>query len=254
MSLSGAANNHRFYDLVTEALKSRKLFALQVDPDKHTAASLELVARAAERNRVDFILVGGSLVFRPIEEAIRILKQHTGIPVILFPGNILQISSLADGILLLCLISGRNPEYLIGNHVIAAPLLRQSGLEIIPTSYILIENGRSTSVEYISNTRPIPADKTDLAIATSMAGEMLGHRLIYLEAGSGALTPVSTGLIREVRENINIPLIVGGGINTASKIDELYRAGADIIVVGTAVEDEPSMLDILCDAASRYTT
>jgi putative glycerol-1-phosphate prenyltransferase len=251
--LSGAANNHGFYHLVTEILKTRKLFALQVDPDKHTPASLEQVARAAERNHVDFILTGGSLVFRPIEEAIRILKQHTAIPVILFPGNILQISPLADGILLLCLISGRNPEYLIGNHVIAAPLLRQSGLEIIPTSYILIENGRSTSVEYISNTRPIPADKTDLVVATAMAGEMLGHRLLYLEAGSGALMPVSTGLISEVRKNIDIPLIVGGGINNADKINNLYRAGADIIVVGTAVEDKPSSLDTLCHAAARHT-
>ena len=252
--MSGAANNHRFYDLLTGSLKTRKLFALQVDPDKHTPASLEQVAKAAERNRVDFILAGGSLVFKPIEEAIKILRQHTGIPLILFPGNILQISTLADGILLLCLISGRNPEYLIGNHVIAAPFLRQSRLEIIPTSYILIENGRSTSVEYISNTRPIPADKIDLAIATAMAGEMLGHRLIYLEAGSGAMTPVSTGLITEVRKNISIPLIVGGGINTAGKIDNLYRAGADVIVVGTAVEDEPSTLDTLCDAAAKYTT
>jgi len=251
--LFGAANKHRFYDLITEALKTRKLFALQVDPDKHTAASLEQVARAADRNRVDFILVGGSLVFKPIEESIRILRANAGIPLLLFPGNILQISPLADGILLLCLISGRNPEYLIGNHVIAAPLLRQSRLEIIPTSYILIENGRSTSVEYISNTRPIPADKIDLAIATAMAGEMLGHRLIYLEAGSGAMTPVSTGLISEVRKNISIPLIVGGGINTAGKIDNLYRAGADIIVVGTAVEDKPSALDILCEAAAKFT-
>jgi putative glycerol-1-phosphate prenyltransferase len=252
--LSGVANNNGFYQQVTDDLKTRKLFALQVDPDKHTPASLEQVARSAECNRVDFILAGGSLVFKPIEETITILRQHTRIPLILFPGNILQISPLADGILLLCLISGRNPEYLIGNHVIAAPLLRQSGLEIIPTSYILIENGRSTSVEYISNTRPIPADKVDLAIATAMAGEMLGHRMIYLEAGSGAMTPVSTRLISEVRKNINIPLIVGGGINTPDKIENLYRAGADVIVVGTAVEDEPSMLDTLCDAAARYTT
>ena len=240
------------YQSIIEKLKKGKLFALQVDPDKHTPDSLTNIARSAERNSVDFILAGGSMVFKPIQPSIQILKENTDIPVIIFPGNILQISDQADGILLLCLISGRNPEYLIGNHVIAAPLLRQSGLEIIPTSYILIENGRSTSVEYISNTRPIPADKTDLATATAMAGEMLGHRLIYLEAGSGALEPVNTKLIQEVRGNINIPLIVGGGISQASQVDKLYQAGTDMIVVGSAVEAEPSSLDILCEAAARY--
>ena len=240
------------YDRIASSLQNRKIFALQVDPDKHDTASLEEVAEAANRNCVDFILIGGSLVFRPIDQAVKTLKANSDIPVLLFPGNILQISEYADGILLLCLISGRNPEYLIGNHVIAAPLLKQSGLEIIPTSYILIENGRSTSVEYISNTKPIPADKTDLATATAMAGEMLGHRLIYLEAGSGAKEPVNTKLIAEVKNNIGIPLIVGGGINSVEKIHELYRAGTDMIVVGTAIEKDASNLDKLCEAASKY--
>jgi phosphoglycerol geranylgeranyltransferase len=240
------------YRSIISTLKKRKLFALQVDPDKHTPDSLKQLAAAAERNSVDFILAGGSMVFKPVQHSIRILKEHTGIPIILFPGNILQISDQADGILLLCLISGRNPEYLIGNHVIAAPLLRESGLEIIPTSYILIENGRSTSVEYISNTKPIPADKIDLATATAMAGEMLGHRLIYLEAGSGALEPVNTKLIKAVRDNINIPLIVGGGISRTEQVEELYRAGTDMIVVGSAIEIEPSSLDRLCEAAAKY--
>ncbi len=240
------------YQSIIEKLKKGKLFAIQVDPDKHTAASLTKIARAAERNSVDFILAGGSMVFKPVQQSISVLKQECDIPIILFPGNILQITDQADGILLLCLISGRNPEYLIGNHVIAAPLLRQSGLEIIPTSYILIENGRSTSVEYISNTKPIPADKIDLAAATAMAGEMLGHRLIYLEAGSGALEHVNTRLIKEVRGNINIPLIVGGGITQASQVDKLYQAGTDMIVVGSAVEIEPGNLDTLCQAAARY--
>lgn len=240
------------YEIIIEKLKKSKLFALQVDPDKHDPSSLEAVAAAAQRNRVDYILAGGSLVFSPVEKTINILKQHTSIPVLLFPGNILQISNLADGILLLCLISGRNPEYLIGNHVIAAPLLKESGLEIIPTSYVLIENGRSTSVEYISNTKPIPADKTDLARATAMAGEMLGHRLIYLEAGSGALEPVSPGLIEAVRKSIGIPLIVGGGICKPEHVTSLYRAGADMIVVGNAVEKETEILDDLCRAAAPF--
>ena len=240
------------YKDIIQRLKTRKLFALQVDPDKHDASSLQEIAEAAERNRVDFILVGGSLVFSPVEETIGTLRQHTSIPVLLFPGNILQISRLADGILLLCLISGRNPEYLIGNHVIAAPLLKESGLEIIPTSYILVENGRSTSVEYISNTKPIPADKTDLARATAMAGEMLGHRLIYLEAGSGALGPVKPGLIEAVRNSIGIPLIAGGGICKPGHVSDLYRAGADMIVVGSAVENGSGILDSLCRAAAPF--
>jgi phosphoglycerol geranylgeranyltransferase len=167
---------------------------------------------------------------------VALLKEHSAVPVILFPGNVLQISPRADGILLLSLISGRNPEFLIGNHVIAAPILRKTNLEIIPTGYILIENGRTTSVEYMSNTKPIPADKIDLAVATAMAGEMLGHKLIYLEAGSGARDQVNARMIREVRSQISIPLVVGGGIENGEQIRDAYRAGADIIVVGSAIE------------------
>jgi len=238
-----------FYQHISESLKKRRLFSLQVDPDKHNSESLVTIARYANSYAIDFLLVGGSLVSTPIDETIRILKSETDLPVIIFPGNILQISNLADGILLLCLISGRNPEYLIGNHVVAAPLLKQSGLEIIPTGYILIENGRSTSVEYISNTKPIPADKTDLAVATAMAGEMLGHRLLYLEAGSGAIEPVKTNLIAEVKKNIQIPLIVGGGIQQPEQIRKIYLAGADIIVVGTALENNADKIPVLADAA-----
>ena len=171
-----------------------------------------------------------------------VLKQKSKIPIILFPGNVLQITPRADAILLLSLISGRNPEYLIGNHVIAAPILKKTDLEIIPTAYILIENGRTTSVEYMSNTKPIPADKVDLTVATAMAGEMLGHKLVYLEAGSGALETVNTEMIREVRKQINIPLIVGGGIHTPEQISNIYRAGADMVVVGTAIEKDPATL------------
>ena len=240
------------YEVIRDTVKKRKMFALQVDPDKHDRVSLGRLGRAADRHPVDFILVGGSLVASPIHETVEILKQETTRPVILFPGNILQISGNADAIFLLCLISGRNPEYLIGNHVIAAPLLKKSGLEIIPTGYILVENGRLTSVEYISNTKPIPADKVDLAVATALAGEMLGHRLLYLEAGSGALEPVKTNLVSEVKRNISIPLIVGGGIQTPAQAKALYEAGADIIVVGTAFENDEKQLKILSEAAADY--
>lgn len=221
------------------------MFAILVDPDKHDRASIVRIGKLAGNNAVDFILVGGSLVSMSVDETVELLKDSTQLPVILFPGNVLQISLKADGILLLSLISGRNPEFLIGNHVIAAPVLRKSDMEIIPTGYILIENGRTTSVEYMSNTRPIPGDKVDLAVATAMAGEMLGHKLIYLEAGSGAKENVNAGMISEVRSRISIPLVVGGGINTPEQIRETYSAGADIIVVGSATEHDPRHLENL---------
>jgi len=225
------------YTDILSKLKTRKLFSILVDPDKHDEESLRQLASLANDRVVDFILVGGSLVLGSVDETVHILKGKTNLPIVLFPGNVLQISPNADGILFLSLISGRNPEFLIGNHVIAAPVLKKIDLEIIPTGYILIENGRTTAVEYISNTKPIPADKIDLVVATAMAGEMLGHKIIYLEAGSGALEPVNTSMIREVKKSIGIPLIVGGGIHTAEQVRQIYDAGADIIVVGSVVEE-----------------
>jgi putative glycerol-1-phosphate prenyltransferase len=225
------------YTDILSKLKTRKLFSILVDPDKHDEESLKQLAGLTNDRVVDFILVGGSLVLGSVDETVHALKGKTNLPIVLFPGNVLQISPNADGILLLSLISGRNPEFLIGNHVIAAPVLKKIDLEIIPTGYILIENGRTTAVEYMSNTKPIPADKIDLVVATAMAGEMLGHKMIYLEAGSGALEPVNTSMIREVKKSTGIPLIVGGGIHTAEQVRQIYDAGADIIVVGSVVEE-----------------
>ena len=239
------------YPEIIEKLKSGKMFAVLVDPDKHDGESLNYIGRSAQNGVVDFILVGGSLVSGSVDEAVSILKDKTDLPLILFPGNVLQISPRANGILLLSLISGRNPEFLIGNHVIAAPLLSKTDLEIIPTGYILIENGRTTSVEYMSNTKPIPADKIDLAVATAIAGEMLGHKLIYLEAGSGAKESVNSRMISEVRSSIKIPLIVGGGIHTPEQIRETYMAGADIIVVGSAIEKGIETSDILLSEVDK---
>ena len=230
------------YAHIVEHARKQKLFALLVDPDKHDRNSLSWIGQNADPEIVDFILVGGSLVSGSVDETVNILKRNTEIPIILFPGNVLQITPKADAILLLSLISGRNPEYLIGNHVIAAPILKKTDLEIIPTAYILIETGRSTSVEYMSNTRPIPADKTEITVATAMAGEMLGHKLVYLEAGSGALETVNENMITEVSNHIGIPLIVGGGIHSAEQIRNIYKAGANMIVVGTAIEKNPAVL------------
>jgi putative glycerol-1-phosphate prenyltransferase len=240
------------YSGILEELKTKKLFAFLVDPDKHDEASLNKLAGMADRETVDFFLVGGSLVSGSVDETVHTLKSHTDLPVLLFPGNVLQISPHADGILLLSLISGRNPEFLIGNHVIAAPVLKKTRLEIIPTGYILIENGRTTSVEYVSNTKPIPADKIELTVATAMAGEMLGHKLLYLEAGSGALEPVNSSMIREVKNNTEIPLIVGGGIHTAAQISQIYEAGADIIVIGSVIENDYHGVKALLESVRQF--
>jgi putative glycerol-1-phosphate prenyltransferase len=231
-----------------KALSDKKLkqLAVLVDPDKTNKEDLIALIHLINLNKIDFVLVGGSLMTGTfLAETIHILKNNSDIPVLLFPGNSLQISSAADGILLLSLISGRNPELLIGNHVVAAPMLKNSGLEIVSTGYMLIESGRLTSVVYMSNTTPIPSDKVDIALCTAMAGEMLGMKLIYMDAGSGASKPVPARVISHVKDNIRIPLIVGGGIRCASSARNAWDAGADIIVVGNALEKSPYFLDDL---------
>lgn len=213
-----------------------KKFALLIDPEKLQLQSLIATVCEANEVSVDLILVGGSLISSKLDSAIEVIKQYTKIPVILFPGSLMQLSNKADALLLLSLVSGRNPEYLIGNHVLAAPYIKQSNLEVISTGYILIDGGTVTSVEYISNTRAIPSQKTDLVVATAVASELLGHKLIYLEAGSGAMNPVTAGIVREVKKEISVPLIVGGGIKTPEQMHMILEAGADIVVVGTAIE------------------
>jgi putative glycerol-1-phosphate prenyltransferase len=229
-----------FYEKLSD--RSQKRFALLVDPDKYDDDSLNNLIGFINQSPPDILLVGGSILFSPIDLTITSLKLGTQLPVFLFPGNVMQLSDRADGILFLSLLSGRNPEFLIGNHVLAAPHLDRSGIEVIPTGYMLIENGRSTSVEYMSHTRPIPAAKPEMAVATAMAGEMLGMKTIYLEAGSGAAHTVSLEMISAIRRKISLPLIVGGGINSVEKAEEVYQAGADMIVVGTCFESQPGMV------------
>lgn len=229
--------------------RSRKKLAVLIDPDKPTDAQIISIVEKAKAADVDFFFVGGSLlVTDSLDHCIKLIKANCDIPVLIFPGNSLQISKYCDGFLLLSLISGRNPEMLIGRHVIAAPYLKLYGNEIIPTGYMLIDSGKATSVSYMSDTTPIPHDKDDIAMCTAMAGEMLGLKLIYLEAGSGAAMPVSTSMISKVSQMIQIPLIVGGGIKTPEMAAEAVRAGADVIVIGTAFEKEPEMLKRFADA------
>ena len=224
--------------------QKKKSIAVLVDPDKveDDTRLLHLINLASE-NCVDYFLVGGSLVTSAnLSGVVSTIKENVTIPVVLFPGNAIQLEASADAILFLSLISGRNPELLIGQHVVAAPILKNTRLEVLPTGYMLINSGKLTSVAYISNTMPIPDDKYSLAASTAMAGEMLGLRLIYLDAGSGAEKEISPRMIASVRKSVNIPLIVGGGINSAQKAISALEAGADMIVIGNALERDPDLL------------
>jgi len=223
--------------------KKQKCFAVLIDPDKVDNNSLEQLVKIAVQSQVDYFFVGGSLVVSNyLDECVKQIKKSCNIPVILFPGSPSQVTPHADALLYLSLISGRNPELLIGQHVVSAPLVKRSGLEIISTGYMVIDGGAPTTVSYISNASPLPADKSDIAVCTAMAGEMLGMKLIYLDAGSGALRPVSTDMIKMVSENIEIPLIVGGGITDPEKAYLHSKSGADIIVVGNAIEKDPNLV------------
>ena len=233
-------------------LQGKKQLAVLIDPDKSDNKTLEEIAARSSAGGVDYFFVGGSLLINNrMDECIKILKQTGNIPVILFPGNTLQMSNKADSILFLSLISGRNAEMLIGRHVIAAPYLKLSNLEVIPTGYMLIESGRPTAVSYMSNSDPIPADKNDIAICTAMAGEMLGLKLIFMDAGSGALNAVHESMISQVKQSISIPLLVGGGIRTPEKAAASVNAGADLLVIGNATEHNPSLIAEMCRAIGK---
>lgn len=232
------------YETILRAKKGqRALFAVLVDPAKTDITQLNKLLKAIEQRPVDFIFIGGSLATaHQLDQCIQVLKDYQAAPLVIFPGNEVQIHPQADALLLLSLISGRNPELLIGKHVNAAIQLKKSKLEVIPTGYILVESGKLTSVAYMSHTLPIPREKNDIACATALAGEFLGMKLIYLEAGSGAENPVPVEMIKAVSETLSIPLIVGGGIDTVAKYEQALNAGADLIVVGNVLEKKPELL------------
>lgn len=227
----------------------KKSIAVLVDPDKVDDASrLRQLINLANENCIDYFFVGGSLITTTnLSQVVKTIKENVTIPVILFPGNAMQIEPAADALLFLSLISGRNPELLIGQHVVAAPVIRNTRLEVVPTGYMLINSGRTTSVAYISNTTPIPDDKYSLAACTAMAGEMLGLRAIYIDAGSGAEKEISARMIASVRKAITVPLMVGGGINSSQKAMAALEAGADMIIIGNALEKNPKLLTEIAD-------
>lgn len=241
-------------NLRTKAKQGRKSIAVLVDPDKvEDPTKLQHLINLASENCIDYFFVGGSLITTTnLAEVVKQIKDNVTIPVVLFPGNSIQIEPTADAILFLSLISGRNPELLIGQHVIAAPIIRNTRLEVIPTGYMLVNSGRTTSVAYISNTTPIPDDKYSLAACTAMAGEMLGLQSIYMDAGSGAEKEISARMIGTVRKSVSIPLIVGGGINTSRKAITALEAGADMIVIGNALEKDPELLMQISDQVYEW--
>ncbi|MBC7587586.1 MAG: geranylgeranylglyceryl/heptaprenylglyceryl phosphate synthase [Chitinophagaceae bacterium] len=232
-----------YNQFVERKKQGKKSFTVLIDPDKVDAAAIEQLTGLATEAKVDYFFVGGSLVIsNHLDECIQQIKAACDIPVILFPGSPSQVSRYADALLYLSLISGRNPELLIGQHVVSAPFVKKSGLEIMPTGYMVIDGGAPTTVSYISNAAPIPADKNEIAMCTAMAGEMLGMKLIYMDAGSGAKRPITETMIEKVSSHIESPLIVGGGIIDPEKVYRNCKAGADVIVVGNAIEKDISLI------------
>jgi phosphoglycerol geranylgeranyltransferase len=232
-----------YQSLLEKKKAQQKSFAVLIDPDKVNPQKIDELSGLALDARVDYLLVGGSLVIsNHLDEVVQRIKKNCNIPVILFPGTPSQVSKYADALLYLSLISGRNPELLIGQHVISAPFVRKSGLEIISTGYMVIDGGAPTTVSYISNATPIPADKNEIALCTAMAAEMLGMKLIYMDAGSGAKRAIHEEMISAVSKQIEIPLVIGGGIKDPEKAYLNCKAGADLIVIGNAIEKDSSLI------------
>lgn len=235
--------------------QNKKALAVLVDPDKAPVGDLTDFADLCARCAVDFVFVGGSLLTQPeIAAHIQLFSAATGSPVVIFPGSTLQVDSSADAILLLSLISGRNADLLIGKHVEAAPHLRKSGLEVVPTGYLLVDGGKPTTASYISNSAPIPADKPEIAVSTALAGEMLGLKTIFLDSGSGAIQPVPEEMISRVSSELQVPLIVGGGVRSPELAYTAASAGADLLVVGNAFEQDPGLLPEMMAATRAAST
>ena len=235
-----------YQNIVTSRAKDEKLLAVLIDPDKMKLDDVHRFISKINQSIATHIFVGGSEVDEELTEIlVEEIKKHTELPVILFPGDVIQITDKADGILFLSLISGRNPDYLIGKHVEAVSKLKNTTLEVIPTGYLLIENGKATSVERVSKTKPLKRSDIETIVNTAKAGELLGMKLMYLEAGSGATHAIEPKIISRVKIEVNSPLIVGGGIRSKMALESSYKAGADLVVIGTAFEEDETFFDDL---------
>lgn len=247
-------NNNKIYQsLIEKYSKNKKMFSVLIDPDKQNFADLLKTVIKCNEAKVDFFLVGGSIITKgDINTTVRFIKENSSIPVLIMPGNHLHISQYADGILFLSLISGRNPALLIGNHVMAAPLIKSANLEVISIGYMLVDCGVTTTAIYTSETLPLPYNKPDIAVATALAGEYLGQKMIYIDGGSGADKIISSDMIKQVKTNISVPLIIGGGIRSARLADEVFQAGADIIIIGNGAEENRNLIQEIADVKESF--
>ena len=239
------AKKNNIYQNILESISAEeKLLAVLIDPDKFHIENTNSFIEKVNASMITHIFVGGSTVEEnETDVLVTEIKKYTNLPIVLFPGDVSQIADKADAILFLSLISGRNPEYLIGKHVEAVSKLKNTHLEIIPTGYILIESGKKTAVEKVTHTKPISRNNIQTIIDTAVAGELLGMKLMYLEAGSGAKVPLTNKIISEVKKALQIPVIVGGGIKSKKEIDNAFDAGANLVVIGTAFEEDESFFD-----------
>lgn len=241
-----------YHTILENKAAQQKMLAILLDPDKCRSENQDLLCKQINEAAPHFVFVGGSTVTEPINEFVLELKKRLHMPVVLFPGSASQFSPHADALLFLSLISGRNPEYLIGQHVLSAQCIKQSDLETISTGYILISGGKTSAVELASHTTPLARQDVDTAVSTALAGEMLGMKLIYLEAGSGAAQPIPADTIKAVRSALSVPLIVGGGICSASELTAALEAGADLIVVGNHFEQTPDDMKLFCETVRTF--
>ena len=239
--------------LLDKSAENKKMFSVLIDPDKQNFADLHKTVSKCNDSQIDFFLVGGSIITKgDIATTVRFIKENSKIPVVLFPGNHQHVTQHADGILFLSLISGRNPSFLIGNQVLAAPIIQKTDLEVLSTGYMLVDCGTTTTAIYMSETAPLPYHKPDIAAATALAGEYLGLKMIYIDGGSGAQETISTEMIKQVKSVLSIPLIIGGGIKSAMQANDIYQAGADIIIIGNGAEENRSLIQEIADVRASY--
>jgi putative glycerol-1-phosphate prenyltransferase len=241
--------NEIYHSFSDRKRAGKKSFAVLIDPDKVNDQNVAQLIELSVSSKVDYFFVGGSLVVSNyLDQCLQLIRKSCSIPTVLFPGSPSQVSKYADALLYLSLISGRNAELLIGQHVVSAPMVKKSGLEVMSTGYMVVDGGAPTTVSYISNSSPLPSDKSEIAVCTALAGEMLGMKLIYMDAGSGAKNPISETMITKVAQSISVPLIVGGGIVDPEKAYLNCKAGADVIVVGNAIEKDSNLIREMADA------
>ncbi len=233
-----------YQDILNSISREEKLLAVLIDPEKMKLENLSSFMSKLNQSKTTHIFVGGSTdKDQKTDKLLLELKQLTSLPILIFPGDVSQVSSHADALLFLSLVSGRNPDYLIGKQIEAVSVLRTMQLEIIPTAYLLLENGKETAVERVTQTPPLKRGEIQKIVDTAKASELMGMKCVYLEAGSGAITPINPEIIRAVKNDLQIPLIIGGGIRTINQLDDAYKSGADLVVIGTAFEEDEAFFE-----------